>query len=374
MPRTVVATGDGITVKHYSAAMFMECIPQSFFLSKFVGKAKKVDKQRTQTDPDYPIQILTDLENDAGDSIAYDLFVRAKGQGVEGDNVLRGNEEKLVWYTDSCKIDQLRHGFDVGGRMTRKRTRHNLRDVAKSNLSGWFAERFDELHMMYLAGERGDDVGIWILPDGYAGFAGNTLTGPDSTKDIYGGDATSTADLSASDTFTLDLIDDAVAMADLSTPLMRRCKVGGKSFRAVLVLHPYCVRDMRTNTSVGQWMDIQKAAGIRGEGNPIFSGDDFIGVYNGVAMFKHPKVPLHDDWGGSTIAGARNLMLFAQAGVIAFGSPGNGLRFQWHEEEEDRGNVQVLDVGSIFGIKKSVFNSKDFGVITIAAAASSTRP
>jgi len=59
--RTVIATGDGITVKHYSAAMFMECIPQSFFLSKFIGKAKRVDKQRTQTDPDYPIQIVTQL-------------------------------------------------------------------------------------------------------------------------------------------------------------------------------------------------------------------------------------------------------------------------------------------------------------------------
>lgn len=372
MARSVVATGDGITVKHYSAAMFMECIPQSFFLSKFIGKAKRVDKQRTQTDPDYPIQILTDLENDAGDAISYDLFTRAKGQGVEGDNVLRGNEEKLVWYTDTVKVDQLRHGFDCGGRMTRKRTRHNLREVARGNLSGWWAERFDELFFFYLTGERGSNA-MWVLPTGYASFAGNTLTTPDATKDIYAGDATTTADLDASDTFTLDLIDDAVSMADMSTPLMRRCKVGGQSFRGVLILHPYCVRDLRTNTSVGQWMDIQKAAGVRGTANPIFSGDDFIGVYNGVAMFKHPKVVSHATWGGAAVAGARNLMLFAQAGVLAFGSAGQGLRFTWHEEEEDRGNVRVIDTGSIFGVKKAVFNSVDFGVITIAAAASATR-
>ncbi len=373
MPRTVIATGDGITVKHYSAAMFMECIPQSFFLSKFIGKAKRVDKQRTQTDPDYPIQIVTDLENDAGDGISYDLFVRAKGQGIEGDNTLRGNEEKLVWYTDTILIDQLRHGMDCGGKMTRKRTRHNLRDVAKSNLSGWWAERFDELFFMYLTGERGADTAVWVLPTGYAGFAGNTLTTPDTTKDIYAGDATSTSDIDAADTFTLDLIDDAVAMADLSTPLMRKCKVGGQSFRAVLVLHPYCVRDLRTNTSTGQWLDIQKAAGVRGPQNPIFSGDDFIGVYNGVAIFKHPKVVTHATWGSGAVAGARNIMLFAQAGVLAFGSPGNGLRFQWHEEEEDRGNVQVIDTGSIFGVKAAIFSSKFFGVITIAAGASSTR-
>jgi N4-gp56 family major capsid protein len=272
------------------------------------------------------------------------------------------------------KIDQLRHGIDCGGKMSRKRTRYNLREIAKSNLGGWWAERFDELFFMYLTGERGDDTSIWVLPDTYSGFAGNTLTGPDATKDIYAGASTATTDIVASDTFTLDLIDDAVALADLSTPLMRKVKVGGQSFRAVLVLHPYCVRDMRTNTSVGQWMDLNKAAGVRGTGNPIFSGDDFIGVYNNVAIFKHPKVVYHDDWGSGAVTGARNLMLFAQAGVIGFGSAGNGLRFSWHEEEEDRGNVHVIDTGSMFGVKKCVFSSVDNGVITIAAAASSTRP
>jgi len=294
--------------------------------------------------------------------------MRPKGQGIEGDNVLRGNEEKLVVYSDAVKVDQLRHGFDCGGKMTRKRTRHNLVEVAKSNASGWFAERFDELFMMYLAGERGTDTTIWVLPTGYAGFAGNTLTTPDATKDIYAGDATSTADIAADDKFTLDLIDKAVALADMSTPLMKRCKVGGQDFRGVLVLHPYCVHDLRTNTSTGQWMDIQKAAGIRGPGNPVFSGDDFIGVYNGVGIWKHPKVPWHTNW-NTSIDGARNIMLFGQAGVLAFGSPGNGLRFSWHEEEEDRGNVHVVDVGAMFGVKKAVFNGVDFGVITIAAAA-----
>src|SRR4030042_2663041 len=117
-----------------------------------------------------------------------------------------------------------------------KRTRHDLREVAKSNLSGWWAERFDELFFLYLAGERGDDTSIWVMPDTTAGFAGNTVTTPDTTKDIYAGDATSTTDIDAADTFTLDLIDDAVALADLSTPLMRKCKVGGTTFRAALVL------------------------------------------------------------------------------------------------------------------------------------------
>jgi hypothetical protein len=102
MARTVIATGDSQTVKHYSAALFLEAVPKSFFLSKFIGKAKRVDKSRSETDPEYPIQLLSDLEDDAGDSISYDLFMRAKGAGIEGDNTLRGSEEKLVVYTDQC--------------------------------------------------------------------------------------------------------------------------------------------------------------------------------------------------------------------------------------------------------------------------------
>jgi N4-gp56 family major capsid protein len=150
---------------------------------------------------------------------------------------------------------------------------------------------------------------------------------------------------------------------------MRRCKVGGQSWRAVAILHPYQVRDLRTNTSTGQWLDIQKAAGVRGPQNPIFNGGDFVGAYNDVAIFKHPKVVSFNNLGaGSDVSCARALVLFAQAGVIAFGSPGNGLRFSWHEELEDRGNVQVIDTGSIFGIKAAIFNSIFFGVESILTA------
>jgi hypothetical protein len=39
---------------------------------------------------------------------------------------------------------------------------------------------------------------------------------------------------------------------------------------------------------------------------------------------------------------ARALFLGRQAGVVAFGSPGTGLRFDWNEEMEDRGNQVVI--------------------------------
>ena len=56
------------------------------------------------------------------------------------------------------------------------------------------------------------------------------------------------------------------------------------------------------------------------------------------------------------------------AGVIAFGSPDQKLKFGWHEEEVDRGNRVVIDTHAIWGFIKTTFNGNDFGVIAIDTA------
>lgn len=377
MPRTVISTSDAMAVKKYSADTYMEVVPKSFFLSKMMGPVTKMGQYRTESDPDYPIHVITDLENEKGYNISYDIFYRAKGIPILGDNILRGNEMDLKKASDNVSIDQVRQGFNLGGRLSRQYTVHDLGKVAKAFGVGWCSEILDELFFLYLAGDRGDDTGIWILPTAYAGIGGNTVTAPQSGRAIYGGDATTTATVDVNDKFTIDLIDRGVAMLDMTTPFIRPPKMGGQTWRGIAVLHPYCVHDMITNTGTGQWQDLQKMAGPRDLSNPIFKGGDFVGVYNDVAIFKHSKVPRNHDWGsGSNVYGARNLVLGAQAGVIAWGAAkGNkGNRFKWHTETEDRGNVDVLDFGAMFGIKRVIFTdpndstAKDNGMITINTA------
>jgi hypothetical protein len=58
---------------------------------------------------------------------------------------------------------------------------------------------------------------------------------------------------------------------------------------------------------------------------------------------------------------ARGLFLGRQALVMAYGSPGSGLRYDWHEETRDNGNQVVITSSSILGCKAVVFNSKRFG-------------
>ena len=85
-------------------------------------------------------------------------------------------------------------------------------------------------------------------------------------------------------------------------------------------------------------------------------------------LHSHESVIGFSDYGAGspgTLPARRALMFGRQAGVMAFGSPGDGMRFSWHEELEDRGNQLIVGSDTIVGVKKSRFNSKDFGVLAI---------
>lgn len=362
--KTIVGLNDPKAVQKYSVFLAVDVGRKSYWSKKFMGKGEEA-----QT----PIQMLPHLENDAGEKISYDLVMQLKMQPIEGDNTLENKEEDLKFYTDSLYIDQMRGGVNTGGRMTRKRTIHDLRKIARVRQSEWWARIFDELIFMYLSGARGINPDF-IYPTSYTGFAGNAFVAPDDKHILYAGAATSKATLANTDKFDLKLIDRAVARADVmgggteAIPSLQPCEIDG-SEHFICVLHPWQEFDVRTSTSTGQWLDIQKAAAAaEGRNTPIFRGS--LGMYNDVVMHKHKGVIRFNDYGsGSNLDAARALFLGRQAAVMAFGSPGTGLRFDWHEETQDRGNQAVIDTGTICGVKKTAFTiegtSRDFGVIAL---------
>lgn len=367
MSQTVIGVGDAKAVKKFGGFLAVDVGRTSYWNKKMMGVGIEA-----QT----PIQTLLNLENDAGDTITYDLVMQLKMQPVEGDKTLRGNEEDLKLYTDSISIDQARGGVNTGGKMTRKRTIHDLRKIARARQTEWWARVFDELFFMYLSGRRGINADF-IYPTDYTGFAGNAFVAPDSQHLLHGGSATSKATLTAADTMSLTLIDRAKTRASTmgggsaGVPAIEPCKIDGEE-HFVTVMHPFQAYAMRTNASTGQWLDLQKAAAsAEGRNNPIFKGA--LGMHNNVVLQEHKSVILSNDYGaGSNVDAARALFLGRQAGVVSFGSAGTGLRFDWNEEKEDRGNQVVITTSSIFGIKKTAFTidgvSRDFGVIALDTA------
>lgn len=369
MARTIIGVNDPKAVKRWSGALALDTSQKSYFNQKFMGKGPTA-----QT----PIQILTDLESDAGEEISYDLLAELRMAPVEGENILEGKEEQQRFYTDEVYIDQARCGVNTGGRMTRKRTLHDLRAKAKFQQSSWWGRLMDELLFVYLSGMRGVNENF-ILPLGYAGRANNPLTAPDANHQLFGGNATAFSNIDSTDIMDLRVIDRAKSRAQTqgggatNIPVLQPIMVEGNE-TYVMVMHVWQEDAMRANANAGQWMDIQKAAAAAegSKSNAIFKGT--LGMYRGVVLHSHRNVIRFSNAGaGSNVKGARALFLGAQAAVMAFGSPGTNLRFDWHEETRDNGDKVVITTSSVFGTKKVVFETEagfqDFGVFAVDTAA-----
>jgi len=367
MARTIVGVNDPKAVKKYSGLMAYDTSQKSYWNQRFMARGAEAE---------VPIQILTDLESDAGEQIYFDLIAELRMAPVEGEDNLEGKEEQQRFYTSSIYIDQARCGVNTGGRMTRKRTLHNLREKARRQQSNWWGRLFDELLFTYLSGSRGVNPNF-LLPIGYTGRANNALTTPDAQHRLFGNDATAYNNIDVNDKFDLGILDRAKTRADVQgggptgIPVMQPCKLDGME-TFVAVMHTWQEDDVRKNAGTGQWMDLQRAAAASdGRNSPLFKGT--LGLYRGVVLHSHRNVIRFSDAGaGANVEAARGLFLGAQAAVVAFGSPGTNLRFDWHEETRDNGDKVVITTSSIFGIDKVNFptdiGDQDFGVFALDTA------
>lgn len=247
--------------------------------------------------------------------------------------------------------------------MTEQRVPYDLRKEGRDALATWFAEDYDEQIMMYLAGARGVDTSFHT-PLGYAGRCGNTFASPDTGHTVYAGDATSTTDLDSADTINLALVDRLVAALETMDPAIQPIRVNGEN-KYIFLMHIWQAYDLRNATSTNDWLDIHKNT----DGADSIIYKNALGEFNGVVLHKHRNVIRFSTWGsGSTTTGARALLLGAQAGLIAWGGGIQGVgRYSWNEELDDRGNALAITAGAIYGVKKTRFNSKDFGVIAVNA-------
>lgn len=361
MSTTVFGTSDPKTQKKWGADLAVDTRKKSYFEGRFVG-----------TTDNSIIQRRTELEGDSGDKISFDLCVQLRNQPTFGDDTLQGKEEQQKFFTDEVRIDQVRHGVSAGGRMTRKRTAHDLRSTGKARLGDYFARLVDELFFMYLGGGRGMNEDF-ILPLGYAGFAGNAFTAPDADHLLFGGDAVSKATLDATDKMSKAVIEKALNKAEMmqarnpDAANMVPVKNGNED-NFIFLMSPDQSHDLRNADATG-WLEVQKAAAAA-EGsktNAIFTGA--LGMIGGAILHKHRSVLRFSDYGaGANVNAARAMLLGRQAAVVAYGTKG-GLRYDWSEETEDHGNKPVIASGFIGGMKKTQFNNKDFGVISVDTAA-----
>lgn len=320
------------------------------------------------------IQLKNETQKAAGDKITFGLRTQLIGDGVTEGETLEGNEEALSTYKDDIFINELAHAVRVKNEQTidAQRVPFSLREEANAGLVDWYADRMSMMFFLQVCGYTAPTVsfeGMTVtLTPKHWGF--NAPLIPSSGRILRPAAVANDESITNSHPFTLDLIDKAVEKAKLANPKIRPVTVNGAK-HYVMYLHPIQVTQMRTNTSTGQWLDIQKAAERRGNDNPIFSGA--LGVYNNVILreAEHVMPGVNSSTGAQITTVRRAVLLGAQSAVAGFGMKTAPEKYKRVEELFDYQRELGVSVQTILGMKKTRFNNnnEDFGCIVVSTYA-----
>lgn len=342
------ATGDVLTNKRWSKLMLAQFMQETWFL-------RLASKEDTAA-----ILILDDLEKHAGDQITYGISELMTAPGVLDLNTLTGTEEAVLTFGDSLVIHELAHATLLKGPISNQRVLFDRRKTGRNRLADWYAARIDHSAANQAAGL------ITQTDTRFTGLQATTAVSG-TNRHVWAGGVTDAASLTGgTHLFTIDLIDKAQLKAKALTSGIRPIKIGGRSMY-VCVMHPTQATDLRTNTNVGQWFDIQKAAMTGGDigDNPIFWQS--LGMYRQALLHENARIPNAIANAGTIVANTKRALFFgAQGMTLAFGrASGQDQKFHWMEEMRDYGRQLGIAVSGVWGLKKVVMNSVDQGIIVI---------
>lgn len=351
MAQTTYGVNDASTVKVWSKKVAEEAL-KATAIAPLIGESE-----------DSIIYKKTELKKSAGDRITCNLFMNLDGDGFTEAQVMEGNEEALTNYTDNLFINELHNAAKVPnkGTIDEQRVPFALRNLAKSRLVKWYAKRMSVSFFNHVCG---------YTPQTDLRYTGNNaIIAPSSTRIIRAGDQATDQALTSADVFDIRLIDYAKELADTADPQIQPIMFEGEE-KYVMYLHPYQITDLRTSTSTGQWLDITKAVyqGSK-QKNPIYNGS--LGEYNGVILRKAYDITngVHSSTGAAETDVRRAVLLGAQSAIIATGSSNGETEYDWVEELFDYKRWLGVAVKSIYGMKKSVYNSTDYGTVVVSTFA-----
>ena len=402
---TNIPVGSALARKIYSVGLFTRVQHSPGFMNLISGEMPKegsfAAKTKGQTSPDYPIVKAGDLAKGAGDTVSIDLFNILQGKPVMGDKRIEGRMMQLTYSSMDVRIDQVRGGADSGGRMTQKRTVHNLRNISMAGLQAWMQRLEDQTALVHLAGARGSQqTSDWVVPlQSYGDFGEimvNTVKAPTKNRYFAANDATTPADIGTNDALTLQDIDRIVAQLRESPVVMQSVKIKGddRAWNDPLWVMFVTERQwlyLQSRTSQTTWRQAvqyafeRKSSGLK---HPLFDAYETI-MWNGVLIKRMNRYAIRfaagdnvvTDTGGadgltyteSTVQTGqrvdRAIIVGAQALAKAYGKSASDYFYDWSEKEVDHGNSIETVAASMTGSAKIRFKidgaDTDFGVAVV---------
>lgn len=325
------------------------------------------------------VQISRELAKKKGDTQTFGLVARLDGDGVTGDDELEGNEESMDSFSEQVVIDQIRNAVRLKGKLDAQKVTYDQIKSARENLRIWMKEFIIRQIFLKLAGVTNttlvDTNGVTVSARATWSNTPDFIADADTAAGVGNryrcAESTGAANLAAADTMTLDLVTTVATQAKLANPQIQPLDVDGESIY-VLFMHPLCARDIRKSSD---WKTAQENAKQRSDKNPVFRGA--LGYWSNVLMLENEFVPWLDvsvagnSWRGAAtgtdyaVDTAGNLLCGRQAILMAEASNPEALVV----ESFDYKNKDGVAASFIGGIQKAMFNSKEFGVILLDAAA-----
>jgi N4-gp56 family major capsid protein len=365
MATTSYGVNDALAVKLWSKRLDHEALKYTDIGPLIGENANSVIHKKTET------------QKGSGDRITYGLRMQLAGAGFTENQLAEGNGEALTTYSDSLYINELGHVVGVKSRNTidQQRVPFDLREEARGGLADWYAKRFSVAFFNQVCGYT-------VQTDvRYTGL--NAVVAPSSTRVLRQNARASDDLLVAGDEFSIDLLDKAKEMAITATPKIRPATFSGGTMgmggrrdynrtltdKFIVYLHPYQITDMRRNTSTGQWLDLTKAAYMGSGSNfPVYSGA--VGEYNSMIIRSSFDVTYGVAAAGTSVTTARRgVLLGGQAAMIAFGMDSGQNRYRWNEELFDHKRRLEVSAWTIHGLKKTQYNSVDYGTVVLSTYA-----
>ena len=402
---TSIPIGSPLARKVYSVGLFTRVQHSPGFMNLISGEMPKegsfASKAKGQTSPDYPVVKAGDLSKGAGDTISIDLFNILQGKPVMGDKRIEGRMMQLTYSSMDVRIDQVRGGADSGGRMTQKRTVHNLRNICMAGIQAWMQRLEDQTTMVHLAGARGSQQTTdWVVPlqsdSDFSEIMVNPVKAPTKNRYFAANDATSPADIGTNDALTLQDIDRIVTQLRESPVVMQSVKIKGddRAWNDPLWVMFVTERQwlyLQSRSTQTQWRQAvqyafeRKSAGVK---HPLFDAYETI-MWNGMLIKRMNRYAIRFNTGDNVVVdtgGAdgltytentvqttnpvdRAFIVGAQALAVAYGKSASDYFYDWSEKEVDHGNSVETVAAGMNGKAKIRFKidgaDTDFGVAVV---------
>lgn len=367
MARTTILPTDPNKRKAWAAAVAEDAAQKQYF-SRLVGP----EGSRSA------VIKKTELEKGAGDEVTTALVAKLQGRARREGEKLAGSEFKLQHAAHTMRINEHRHGVNVGARIEQSRVGYNLKRQGREKLTEYIKELYEHTIVAAAAGARGVGEELHTLELDYAGYP-NALRAPD-TGHLYVGTA---GDKTAGPAGTL-VVGDKMALSTVNKlrtkavkmlggkdkPVkMQKVSKGGKDC-FVLAVCPEVMQDVRDDVGAQGWFEAQKAlTAAIGKESEIFKGG--AGMFNGVLIDEMEFGVYFNNYGsGSNVAATRSLFMGANGISVAHGTKGmaDGMSVSLDEDMDDRKHDHILFFEMIFGADKTQFESRDYGLISVDTA------